>query len=332
MLHLIKKYYIVLIIILIINLTIAPVCIIRTDKEVTLTGDIQPVTSVIDVEADYVQKGSINTIFVINFAHSTIFQNFLLNSSTINTTSNIGSTVSHFTAAENALRGKIQHNSSIEFSIITAYQAAHQQDESIAAKYVLEGAIINYYKADCVDYQIGDIIFEVEGKQASVDEDAYIDAFNNRKIGDEFKILRDNKIVELVFTENNLNAFGIYRKYTIDEDKCVPKIKIKNTNVGGPSGGLLQTLAIYNALVSTDITKGLVISGTGTINIAGNVGAIGGIRQKIFTAYNNKVDVFFCPEANYEEAKVAYDELKNKERMALVCVATFQDAIKYLEK
>ena len=90
----------------------------------------------------------------------------------------------------------------------------------------------------------------------------------------------------------------------------------------------MQALAIYNQLTEFDYTRGLKICGTGTININGTVGEIGGIKQKIYTADICNVDIFLCPEANYDEAKEAYDKLNTK--MKLVKVSNFDEAIGYL--
>ena len=55
-------------------------------------------------------------------------------------------------------------------------------------------------------------------------------------------------------------------------------------------------------IVDEDITKGKTVVGTGTIDIDGNVGAIGGVKYKLIGAVKNKADVFLVPKDNYEEA------------------------------
>ena len=52
-------------------------------------------------------------------------------------------------------------------------------------------------------------------------------------------------------------------------------------NIGGPSAGLMFSLAIYDTLTPGSLTGGADIAGTGTITPAGKVGPIGGIQQKI---------------------------------------------------
>jgi Lon-like protease len=70
--------------------------------------------------------------------------------------------------------------------------------------------------------------------------------------------------------------------------------------IGGPSGGLMQTMALYTSLLNLDLGN-LVIAGTGTMEIDGRVGRIGGVTQKLFTAERLGVDVFFMPEAHRDD-------------------------------
>jgi PDZ domain-containing protein len=62
-------------------------------------------------------------------------------------------------------------------------------------------------------------------------------------------------------------------------------------------------LGIIEKLTPGDMTGGRVIAGTGTIDDSGNVGAIGGIQQKIQGARQSGATVFFVPSANCGEAK-----------------------------
>ena len=59
------------------------------------------------------------------------------------------------------------------------------------------------------------------------------------------------------------------------------------------------------------------------------VGAIGGIKEKIFTA-NNKVELFFCPKENYQAALEAYQMLK-KPSYQLKMVESFSEALDFLK-
>jgi len=89
----------------------------------------------------------------------------------------------------------------------------------------------------------------------------------------------------------------------IDEQQASPyKITINLDNVGGPSAGLMFTLGVIDKIKPEDLTGGLTIAGTGTMDEEGNVGAIGGIPQKMRGARRDKATVFLVPAANCAEA------------------------------
>jgi len=163
------------------------------------------------------------------------------------------------------------------------------------------------------------------------DSDTYAFSFK-KESGEEYT-------VEL--TKNAENArFGITFKtyYLVNDEDTTPAYTEANSNIGGPSGGLLSTLYIYNMLAEEDITHGLKIAGTGTILYDGSVGYIGGVKQKVATAYLNHVDVFFIPHLadsasdNYVAAVAACKELGIDDYEEwLIPVASLSDALAYLD-
>lgn len=72
--------------------------------------------------------------------------------------------------------------------------------------------------------------------------------------------------------------------------------------IGGPSAGLMFSLAIFDKITPGSLTGGRFIAGTGTIDSAGVVGEIGGIQQKIAGAYDAGAQYFLVPAANCAEA------------------------------
>ena len=72
-------------------------------------------------------------------------------------------------------------------------------------------------------------------------------------------------------------------------------------DVGGPSAGTMLALGIYDKLTPGELTGGERFAGTGTIAADGEVGPIGGIRQKMYGAQNAGADWFLAPAANCDE-------------------------------
>jgi Lon-like protease len=103
-------------------------------------------------------------------------------------------------------------------------------------------------------------------------------------------------------------------------------VKFDTDNIGGPSAGLMFTLAAYDQLTPDDLTEGREIAGTGTIGCGGEVGAIGGIEQKVAGAEAEGADVFLAPSGNFDEAQAAADDI------TVIEVGTFDDALDYLEE
>lgn len=78
-------------------------------------------------------------------------------------------------------------------------------------------------------------------------------------------------------------------------------VTIQLENVGGPSAGMMFALGIIDKLTPGPINGGEFVAGTGTISSTGEVGAIGGIVQKMWGAKNAGADWFLAPEANCNE-------------------------------
>ena len=66
-------------------------------------------------------------------------------------------------------------------------------------------------------------------------------------------------------------------------------------DIGGPSAGLMFSLAIYDTLTPGSLTDGQIIAGTGEIAPNGRVGAIGGIQQKVVAARDSGAELFLVP-------------------------------------
>ncbi len=72
--------------------------------------------------------------------------------------------------------------------------------------------------------------------------------------------------------------------------------------VGGPSAGLMFSLGVIDTVTPGDMTRGKSIAGTGTIDLDGQVGPIGGIRQKLIAARRTGAADFLVPDGNWDEA------------------------------
>ncbi|MFI6508440.1 PDZ domain-containing protein [Streptosporangium sp. NPDC050855] len=103
-------------------------------------------------------------------------------------------------------------------------------------------------------------------------------------------------------------------------------VKINVGDVGGPSAGMMFSLGIVDKLTPGSMTGGTSIAGTGTITSEGDVGAIGGIQQKMVGARKAGATVFLTPADNCAEAVRAIPE-----GLRLVKVDTLHEAVRAVE-
>ncbi len=82
-------------------------------------------------------------------------------------------------------------------------------------------------------------------------------------------------------------------------------IRFEDRDVGGPSAGLAYALAIADALSGTDYARGRTLAATGSIDIEGDVGLVGGVEQKAIAADDAGADLFLVPVGEVEEARRA---------------------------
>ncbi|MEV8317436.1 PDZ domain-containing protein [Streptomyces sp. NPDC059900] len=99
-------------------------------------------------------------------------------------------------------------------------------------------------------------------------------------------------------------------------------IDIKLADVGGPSAGLMFALGIVDKLTPGDLTGGNFVAGTGTIDVDGKVGPIGGIGMKTVGARSKGAEYFLTPKDNC--ATAAKDV---PDGLTLVKVDTIDDAV-----
>lgn len=227
-------------------------------------------------------------------------------------------------------RDKIYLEEANQNAIFVAYKKAGKS-VNILDKHLY----IIYLEEDSdTDLKIGDDILEIDGSK--IDSLADISKIlASYEVGSKLniKVKRNGKEMmkyAIVHEKDGRKLIGIALTSIYDYE-VDPKITFTFSNSeSGPSGGFMVTLAIYNQLIDSDISNGLKIAGTGTIDIEGNVGSIGGVKYKLKGAVDSKSDIFLVPAGeNYEEA-IKYQK-KYHYDIKIIGISTFEEAIEKLE-
>ena len=302
----------------------------RLPYNIYVSGGTISLTKRLEIENEYQEKGSFNLTYVKSlratiptYLLSYVFDWEKENINDIKIDENDN-------ASDMWKREKMYLQEANDNAIINAYKLANE--EINIKKELLKVLYVD--KDSETDLKTGDTILSVASQPIN-DFNELKEIIKSHYPGDKISVqyLRDEKEYRgyiIVREMNKEKKAGLYLIKLFDYD-VQRKVTLKfNGSEGGPSGGFMTSLAIYNRLVKDDITKGRKIVGTGTIDANGNIGQIGGIKYKLKGAVKDHADIFFVPEDNYEEA------LKEKERkkynINIVMVKTLSDAIEYLKR
>jgi PDZ domain-containing protein len=150
--------------------------------------------------------------------------------------------------------------------------------------------------------QAGDIVVAIDGKTIT-SPDSVRAAIRAHKPGQSvvFTVHRSGK--QRVVTVKTADAAGAAVVGVLLQTAFVfpTKVSINAGDVGGPSAGLMFSLAVYDKLTPGSLTGGANIAGTGTIDSSGTVGPIGGIQQKLVGARRGGAAWFLAPADNCNE-------------------------------
>lgn len=178
--------------------------------------------------------------------------------------------------------------------------------------------------------ELGDTVTAVNGTEiTSVDD--FAPALEGYGVGDviDMTVLRGDQAVEVEveLAEREEEPGGPMIGIVLGELTEPPfPIVLEAGDVGGPSAGMMHAIAIIDSLTEGELTGGRVIAGTGTIDLDGNVGSIGGIRQKVVAAEAAGAEYIMVPQGNYESALTA-----PRDTIEIVPIATLDEAIGFLE-
>ncbi len=358
---LLREYWYIAITILLLNLIVIISVIIKVKFDIITPANITNVSETIHIEDG--NDSDISVVSVYSYSNVNLLS-YLIGK--INKNATVTKTYEYEVTELDLVyaSGVIQKRVSIYNSIIAGYQAAGYDD--IIDKNSYKGYIIHTLATySDPNLKIGDIVtsfnnVKFKGLTGKNEFNELLDTIVYEK--DKYypiTVLRtektENGYIDVEYNFNiktnywhqypnkNIAAFGIgtYEYIIPVSSGNFPEFNWNYGDSIGPSGGLMQSLYVYDALTNNRLTRNLKIVGTGTVDAYGNAGPIGGIYQKVITANLTGADVFFVPvssldediyknESNYTQAVESYNKLGNT-KMKLVVVSSLNDIIEYLE-
>ena len=158
--------------------------------------------------------------------------------------------------------------------------------------------------------QAGDALEAVNGTKVP-DIEAFTKILKATKPGQEIVIdyrRRNNTTgtARITLGKNDDRDYG-YLGIAVQDAPWAPfTVDFNLANIGGPSAGLMFSLAVVDKLTDGDLNGGKFIAGTGSIGADGTVGPIGGISHKMPAAQQAGATVFLVPKDNCDEARTVH--------------------------
>jgi Lon-like protease len=129
-------------------------------------------------------------------------------------------------------------------------------------------------------------------------------------------------VTQITLGTNKDRDYGFLGVSVLDAPWAPFVVDFNLANIGGPSAGLMFSLAVVDKLTTGELAGSMFVAGTGTISVDGKVGQIGGITHKMVAARAAGATVFLVPAKNCYEA--ASD---NPSGLRLVKVETLGQAV-----
>jgi PDZ domain-containing protein len=256
----------------------------------------------------------ISSIYVISYEPITLFQLFMLHVTQQGSVFLPSQSTEIMTLTEKYKAAQVQKLSSYIISTIVAYEKA-QKDIT----YVFDGFGVTSLINEKRTIQIGDVITSINGIKLTQETD-FTQFANVETL--TIQLMRNNEALVVTHERQPSDLpLALYPMFTLIE--VTPNITFPglSSTIGGPSGGVMMTLAIYLAI--TDLMYDARIVGTGTIQLDGSIGNIGGLVEKYQTVKDD-MEIMFVPEKQIHLLLEYNDE-------RIVGVSSIDDVIHYLD-
>lgn len=227
------------------------------------------------------------------------------------------------------MRDKIYLQEAISSATYVAYQNAN-----IPVKISKEHLYLMYFTEEAdTDLLIGDEIIAIDNHEVLTADDIsdYINSIDNDQV--TIEVLRNGKSYSAsakIYESEGIRRIGIIALNIYEYDNQPNLSYYTKNRESGSSGGLMLSLAMYNALIEEDITNNHIICGTGVIDYEGNVDSIAGVKYKLAGAVKDHCDIFLVPSDNYQEADAVIKERNYS--IKLIEAINFKQVLEELKK
>ena len=138
-------------------------------------------------------------------------------------------------------------------------------------------------------------------------------------------VMRESAEIAVGYIRANSKTLGIDSEFYAKNDIHI-HVPEGATPKDGPSAGVTLATALISALIKRKVPSNVAM--TGEITLLGNVLPIGGLKEKSFAAYKNKIEKIFIPKENLRDLPDIPDVVK--ENIEFIPVEKIEDIFNVL--
>lgn len=175
----------------------------------------------------------------------------------------------------------------------------------------------------------GEVITAVDGRRTLLAEHA-LEAIRSKKPGSPVRldvqgVAGAGRVEEIVLGSRSGTSSGFLGVVLRTKERRFDYpfgVTIDSGTIGGPSAGLAFTLGVLDTLSAGELTGGRKVAVTGTIEIDGTVGDVGGVVQKTAAVRAAGAEYFLVPPKEFRDAQAHAGG-----RLKIVKVANLEEAL-----
>lgn len=159
---------------------------------------------------------------------------------------------------------------------------------------------------------LGEVVTAVDGRPSPLSQRA-VEGIHAHKPGQVVRlevqgVHGGTRVEEIVLASRPRSEFGFLGVVLRTKEQRFDypfEVRIDSGSIGGPSAGLAFTLGVLDELTTGELTGGKKVAATGTIELDGRVGDVGGVAQKTAAVRAAGARYFLVPPGEFAEASAS---------------------------
>ena len=139
------------------------------------------------------------------------------------------------------------------------------------------------------------------------------------------EVMKESLSVVMSYLKSNAKYFQINENFFLQKDVHIHVLE-GSIPKNGPSAGVAITTSLISLYTNSKVPSDVAM--TGEMTLRGEILAVGGIKEKVISAYNQNITTIYLPKQNEMDVKEVPKEIRDN--MHIIFVKQYKDNYRYL--